>query len=116
MAINQRNDDKIPLNNFIYVVTKSNGEVVKKEAVTSDTIQLTNLDPDQIFTVTLYADMDIDDGRGVQKNIELASVSFTSKPITTLGYIILNMEVDKNLLLQNHNCLVYLYINIPEYI
>lgn len=95
LVINQRNDDKIPLNNFIYVVTKSNGEVVKKEAVTSDTIQLTNLDPDQIFTVTLYADMDIDDGRGVQKNIELASVSFTSKPITTLGYINLNMEVDK---------------------
>ncbi len=94
LAISQKNEDNIVLHNFIYVLTKSNGEVVKQEKVTGDTIQLTDLDPDQIFVVTLYADMDIDDGRGIQKKQELASVSFTSKPITTLGYINLNMEIE----------------------
>ena len=94
LAINQKNEDDIVLHNFIYEVTKSNGEMVYKEKVTSDTIQLTNLDPDQIFVVTLYADMDIDDGRGIQKKQELASVSFTSKPITTLGHINLSMNIE----------------------
>ena len=95
LSISQKNEDNIALHNYIYVVSKSNGEVIKQENVNGDLIELTNLDPDQIFVVTLYADMDIDDGRGVQKKQELASVSFTSKPITTLGYINLNMEIEK---------------------
>lgn len=91
LAISEKNEDNITLDNYIYIVTKSNGEVVKQDYVTSNEIMLTNLDPDQMFTVTLYADIDVDDGNGVLEKYEFSSVSFTSKPITTLGYINLSM-------------------------
>ena len=91
LGISEKNEDNIELNNYIYVVTKANGEIVKQDYVTSDEIVLTDLDPDQMFTVTLYADIDVDDGNGLIEKYEFSSVNFTSKPITTLGYINLTM-------------------------
>ena len=93
IGLNVKNEDDIEFNNYMYIVKKSDGSIVKQENVTSDEIVLTNLDPDQLFNIVLYADYDIDDGNGLS-NHQLASMDFTSKPITTLGYINLPMEIE----------------------
>lgn len=92
-SINERNEDNIVFTNYIYVVTKSDGSIVKKDYVTSNEIVLTDLDPDQMFNIKLYSDYDIDDGKGLVVNRELATLDFTTKPLTTLGYVNLPMDI-----------------------
>ena len=50
------------------------------------------LAPHRVFSQNeVGADIDVDDGNGVIEKYEFSSVNFTSKPITTLGYINLTM-------------------------
>ena len=93
IGINIKNEDDIEFHNYMYVVKKSDGSIIKQDSVVGSEIVLTDLDPDQLFNIVLYADYDIDDGNGLS-NHQLAGMDFTSKPITTLGYINLPMEVD----------------------
>lgn len=93
LGINVKNEDNIEFGNYIYVLKRSDGKIIEQKEVPDGDIVLTNLDPDQLFQLALYADIDIDDGRGVVKNTQLASIEFTSKPITTLGYVNLPMEL-----------------------
>lgn len=90
-----KNEDNIELNNFKYSVVSSSGKITSQGLITSDTIELTELNPDQIYTIKVTADIDIDDGQGVKKDFELATMDFTSKPISSLGYINLNVKEDE---------------------
>ena len=93
LGVNVKNEDNIEFTNYIYVVTRSDGVIIKEDFVPNGDIILTDLDPDQLFNVSLYADYDIDDGNGVIKKSKLSSIDFTSKPITTLGYINMPMTI-----------------------
>lgn len=93
IGVNVKNDDNIDFLNYKYVVKKSDGSIVKEDYMPDGDIVLMDLDPDQLFTVNVFADIDVDDGRGVVKNTQLASMEFTSKPITTLGYLNVPMEI-----------------------
>jgi hypothetical protein len=90
-----KNEDNIELNNFKYSVVSSSGKIISQGLITSDTIELTELNPDQIYTIKVYSDIDINDGQGVKKEFELATMDFTSKPISSLGYINLNVKEEE---------------------
>lgn len=92
VGVTTKNPDNVELNNFRYVVRNSSGRIIKENSV-SNQIVITDLDPDQLFNIRIYADIDIDDGQGVVRNYEFASMDFVSKPITSLGYINLKMSL-----------------------
>lgn len=88
------NIDDVALGNYRYVVTTSDNKVVFEELVpNSNLIELENLDSNELYSISLYADLDINDGKGTYKNELIAETKFTSVPITSLGYVRLNLEL-----------------------
>ena len=64
IGVNVKNEDDVELNNFKYIVKASNGKIIK-EGYVENTFVITDLDPDQIFNLSVFADIDIDDGNGL---------------------------------------------------
>lgn len=85
LTLNLKNEDKIPMSNYKYVITNSLGKVVQEDYVEGSTVVLSGIESNQLFTIKVTADIDIDDGTGVKKDYELAVLDFTSKPIESLG-------------------------------
>ena len=94
LKVDLKNEDDIDVSNYRYVITNSSGKVIQQNLIDSNKIVIENLDPNQMFTIKIYADFDLDDGVGLRKDYELTSVDFTSLPITSLGFVNLNFEVD----------------------
>jgi len=95
VGIKTKNVDNVELNNYSYYITSGSGKVVQTGKVDSEQINLYNLDPNQLYTIKVYADIDINDGNGLKKKYELASMDFTTKPISSLGYVNLTMKKEK---------------------
>ena len=94
LNIDLKNDDHVDVSNYRYVITNTSGRVIQQDLVESNKIRIENLDPNQIFTVHVFANFDLNDGKGLQEDYELANVDFTSLPITSLGFLNLKFEVD----------------------
>ena len=101
LGLKLRNDDEVKLNNYHYIVVNSAGEIIKEDTLTDDTnsLRLQDLDPNQIFTMYSYADIDLEDGKGVQTNYELGNVKFTTLPISSLGYV--NFDISQDVVTYN---------------
>ena len=94
LNIDLKNDDDVEVNNYRYVITNTSGKVIKSSPVESNVVRIEDLDPNQIFTVKVYGDFDLDDGKGLRENFELMSTEFTSLPITSLGFLNLTFDTD----------------------
>ncbi|MGE5455534.1 MAG: hypothetical protein ACM3O4_00285 [Ignavibacteriales bacterium] len=91
---NLENKDNVSINNYRYVVYSNNNVVVDEGLMpSSGTIKLTKLDPNEVYTIYTYADFDIDDGKGTQRDQMIGDAKFTSASITTLGYFRLNINM-----------------------
>ena len=55
-------------------------------------IKLEDLDQNQYYKITVYADYDLDDNKGMQQTEELGNLVFATKPISTLGSLELKVE------------------------
>ena len=88
------NKDNVKLENYKYIVTKPNGEKVREEKLAENEkeLLLEDLDQNQYYTITIYADFDLNDNRGKQENVEIGSLVFATQPISTLGSLDLNVE------------------------
>ena len=94
LGIDLKNDDNVNISNYRYIVTNTSGKVIEQKLIDGNRIRLDNLDPNQIFTIKVFGDYDLNDGKGLNKDVELTSIDFTSLPITSLGFLNLNFDIN----------------------
>ena len=94
LGIDLKNDDNVDISNYRYIVTNTSGKVIEQKLIDGNRIRLDNLDPNQIFIIKVFGDYDLNDGNGLNKDVELTSIEFTSLPITSLGFLNLNFDIE----------------------
>ncbi len=88
------NKDEVSLQNYRYIVVTSDNKIISQGSVSENgIIELKNLSSSQLYLINVYADYDIEDGKGAQKDQILGSTNFTSLPISSLGYIRVNVGI-----------------------
>ena len=94
LGLRLTNKDKVKLENYKYVVTKPNGEIVKEERLSENEreIKLEDLDQNQYYKITIYADFNLNDNKGITEKEEIGNLVFATKPIATLGSLELKVE------------------------
>jgi len=87
LKLNLTNRDNVKLENYKYIVTKPNGDIVKEEKLAENEkeILLEDLDQNQYYKIGIYANYDLNDNKGKQENKELGNLVFATQPISTLG-------------------------------
>ena len=94
LGLKLTNRDNVELENYKYVVTRPNGEVVqeKRLAENENELLLEDLDQNQYYKIGIYADYDLNDNRGKQEQVEIGNLVFATQPISTLGSLELTVE------------------------
>ena len=94
LGLKLTNRDNVDLENYKYVVTRPNGEVVqeKRLAENESELLLEDLDQNQYYKIGIYADYDLNDNRGKQEQVEIGNLVFATQPISTLGSLELTVE------------------------
>ena len=94
LGLKLTNRDNVELENYKYIVTRPNGEVVqeKKLAENDSELLLEDLDQNQYYKISIYADYDLNDNRGKQEQVEIGNLVFATQPISTLGSLELTVE------------------------
>ena len=94
LGIKLTNKNNVKLENYKYIITRPNGEKLKEERLSENEkeIKLEDLVQNQYYKITICADYDLGDNKGIQQNVELGNLVFATKPISTLGSLELKME------------------------
>ena len=94
LRLNLTNKDNVELENYKYVVTRPNGEVVQEKRLAENETELLleDLDQNQYYKIGIYADYDLNDNKGKQENVEIGNLVFATQPISTLGSLELVVE------------------------
>ncbi len=87
VSLDLRNDDGVVLQNYRYILVNSSKEIIQSGRVNGNEVEVKNLDPDRVFTLKIYADMDLEDGNGTIEDIMLKDINLVTLPISSLGYI-----------------------------
>lgn len=94
ISINTKNEDNVELVNYRYEVYDSKGLVIKSDSLEDNTVTLRDLDPNQYYTFKIFANIDLNNGEGVIKNYEIGSMDFTTVPLTSLGLMNFNVNIE----------------------
>ena len=94
LGLKLTNRDNVELENYKYVVTRPNGEVVQENRLSENESELLleDLDQNQYYKISIYADYDLNDNRGKQEQVEIGNLVFATQPISTLGSLELTVE------------------------
>ena len=94
LGIKLANKDNVKLENYKYIITRPNGEKLKEERLSENEreIKLEDLDQNQYYKIKIYADYDLGDNKGIQKETEIGNLVFATKPISTLGSLEMIVE------------------------
>ena len=94
LGLKLTNKDNVKLENYKYIITRPNGEKLKEERLSEDEkeIKLEDLDQNQYYKIKVYADYDLSDNKGIQKDVEIGNLVFATKPISTLGSLEMIVE------------------------
>ena len=94
LGIKLANKDNVDLENYKYIVRKPNGEIEKEERLSQNQkeIKLDDLDSNQYYNLKIYANYDLNDNKGVQKQVEIGDLVFATQPLSTLGSVELKVE------------------------
>lgn len=85
--------------NLIHTVRKTEGgedsDAATHHALPEDggKIAFTNLSTGEAYSAVVYADYDLDNEEGIQENMEIGRIRFTTLPISALGYAIFTTEI-----------------------
>ncbi len=95
IGLKLNNRDDVVLENYHYQITKPTGEIVKESGLSEndESIYLNNLDPNQYYTITIYASYDLEDNKGKQESQIIGQTIFATQPLSTLGYLELNTNL-----------------------
>ena len=89
--ITKKNPDEVNINNFRYVIYDNTNAVIMSHKLSDNeevqNIELNNLDPNTTYIIKVVGDYDIEDGNGTNKDAVLGETKFTTKPLSSLGYI-----------------------------
>ena len=90
------NEDNVDISNYRYVLYSEMGEEVSKGNITkNDVLTFNDLNPQETYTIKIYADFDISDGKGMMYNQEIGTSTFSTLPLSKLGN--LKLEVSYNI-------------------
>ena len=94
LSLKLTNKDNVSLENYKFIVTKSNGDKVQEEklAENESELLLNDLDQNQYYKIGIYADYDLNDNNGKQEEVELGNLVFATQPISTLGSLEITLE------------------------
>ena len=94
LGLKLTNRDNVELENYKYVVTRPNGEVAQEKKLSENETELLleDLDQNQYYKISIYADYDLNDNRGKQEQVEIGNLVFATQPISTLGSLELTVE------------------------
>ena len=94
LGIKLANKDNVDLENYKYIVRKPNGEIEKEERLSQNQkeIKLDDLDSNQYYSLKIYADYDLNNNKGMQKQVEIGDLVFATQPLSTLGSVELKVE------------------------
>ncbi len=94
LGLKLTNKDSVKLENYKYIITRPNGEKLKEERLSEHEkeIKLEDLDQNQYYKIKVYADYDLSDNKGIQKDVEIGNLVFATKPISTLGSLEMIVE------------------------
>ena len=94
LGLRLTNRDKVKLESYKCIITKPNGEIVKEERLSENEkeIKLEDLDQNQYYKITVYADFDLNDNKGIKEKEEIGNLVFATKPIATLGSLEMIIE------------------------
>ena len=94
LGVKLTNKDNVKLENYKYIITRPNGEKLKEERLSEHEkeIKLEDLDQNQYYKIKVYADYDLGDNKGIQKDVEIGNLVFATKPISTLGSLEMIVE------------------------
>ena len=94
LGIKLANKDNVDLENYKYIVRKPNGEIENEERLAQNQkeIKLDDLDSNQYYSLKIYADYDLNDNKGMQKQVEIGDLVFATQPLSTLGSVELKVE------------------------
>ena len=94
LGLKLTNRDNVELENYKYIVTRPNGEVVQEKRLSENEneLLLEDLDQNQYYKIGIYADYDLNDYRGKQEQVEIGNLVFATQPISTLGSLELTVE------------------------
>ena len=89
------NEDNVEISNYRYALYSENGEEVTKGNIENQkTLTFENLNPQKTYTIKIYADFDISDGKGMQYNQEIGNSTFSTLPLSKLGSLKLEVYYD----------------------
>ena len=93
IVLNNKDDAK--LENYHYVIYSATGEKVEENVIERENEELTlnNLDPNKYFIIEVYGNYDLEDGKGIRENQLLGTATFSTVPISSLGYLNLNIDI-----------------------
>ena len=99
IKITPKNPDGVKVANYRYVIVDDTNAKIKSGELdinkSNETIDLTDLNPNTTFSVMVYGDYDILDGNGGTINNVIGSTKFTTKLLSSLGYIRDNLIVEE---------------------
>jgi hypothetical protein len=92
------NEDNVELDNYRYILYSSTGEIKERGQLSKkdESIKFDDLDPQDAYTIKIYADYDIEDGNGKKTNQEIGDATFITLPISKLGNLKLNVTYDED--------------------
>ena len=92
VKVDTRNEDKVDLNNYRYIVQDLSGSTIISSKIESENITISNLDPNRVYYVRVLADIDLNDNKGIRKGYQLGELEITTTPISSLGFVNLKLE------------------------
>ena len=94
MNLNLSNKDKVELKEYKYKITSSNGDLVQENNLKEEEkeLEIKNLNPNDYYTIKIYANYDLEDNKGEQKEQIIGQTTFTTLPLSSLGYLALDLE------------------------
>lgn len=88
------NPDKVNIQNLIYTVVDTNNQIVA-EGEATETFTIGNLNENNIYTLHIYGDYDLEDGEGNHVKEKLKEVKVSTVPVASLGYLQVNITNDE---------------------
>ena len=88
------NPDKVNIQNLIYTVVDTNNKIVA-EGEATETFTIVNLNENNIYTLHIYGDYDLEDGEGNHVKEKLKEVKVSTVPVASLGYLQVNITNDE---------------------
>lgn len=92
LGVEVENKDDIVLNRFRYEIYDENSKLVQEGEIQNNRINGNNLNTNIIYTVKIYADYDLEDGRGTRENQLLKETKVSTNPLSSLGFIRVTFE------------------------